>query len=244
MSLEFVRPFAGLAREVVTPRDAVLTSRSEPERFERGRAGATREEALNAAARRHLRDSGVPVEGSKGEWGAGQHELNVRHAEVLAMADRHAIYKQCLKEVAAQLELSVTFMAKVAEDRAGSSCHLNLSLWRDGRNVFAERAEQAPSDGASYPDIFRWFLGGWIAHAPEMMVFYAPTVNSYKRYRSGLMGADGLRLGRRQPHRRLPRRRRGRRPARRVPHPGRRLQPLSGVRGGARLGPGRDREPH
>ena len=107
------------------------------------------------------------------------------------MADRHAIYKQCLKEVAAQLELSVTFMAKVAEDRAGSSCHLNLSLWRDGRNVFAERAEQAPSDGASYPDILRWFLGGWIAHAPEMMVFYAPTVNSYKRYRSGSWAPTG-----------------------------------------------------
>ena len=151
----------------------------------------TREEALNAAARRHLRDSGVPVEGSKGEWGAGQHELNVRHADVLAMADRHAIYKQCLKEVAAQMELSVTFMAKVAENRAGSGCHLNLSLWRDGHNVFAERAEQAPGDDASYPDIFRWFLGGWIAHAPEMMVFYAPTVNSYKRYRSGSWAPTG-----------------------------------------------------
>ena len=151
----------------------------------------TREESLNAAARRHLRDSGVPVEGSKGEWGAGQHELNVRHADVLAMADRHAIYKQCLKEVAAQMQLSVTFMAKVTENRAGSGCHLNVSLWQDGRNVFAERAEQAPGDDASYPDIFRWFLGGWIAHAPEMMVFYAPTVNSYKRYRSGSWAPTG-----------------------------------------------------
>ena len=151
----------------------------------------TREEALNAAARRHLRDSGVPVEGSKGEWGVGQHELNVRHADVLAMADRHAIYKQCLKEVAAQMELSVTFMAKVAEDRAGSSCHLNLSLLQDGHNVFAGQAEQAPSGGASFPDVFRWFLGGWIAHAPEMMVFYAPTVNSYKRYRSGSWAPTG-----------------------------------------------------
>ena len=152
----------------------------------------TREEPLNAAARRHLRDSGVPVEGSKGEWGPGQHELNLRHAEVLAMADRHTICKQCLKEVAAQMELSVTFMAKVAEDRAGSGCHLNLSLWQDGRNVFAQRAEQAPGDSASYPDVFRWFLGGLIAHAPEMMVFYAPTVNSYKRYRSGSWAPTGL----------------------------------------------------
>ena len=152
----------------------------------------TREEALNTAARRHLRDSGVPVEGSKGEWGPGQHELNLRHSNVLEMADRHTIYKQCLKEVAAQMEMSVTFMAKVAEDRAGSGCHLNLSLWQDGRNVFAQRAEQAPGDGTPYPEVFRWFLGGLIAHAAEMMVCYAPNVNSYKRYRSGSWAPTGL----------------------------------------------------
>jgi glutamine synthetase len=146
----------------------------------------TREEALNAAARRHLRDSGVPVEGSKGEWGVGQHELNVRHAEVGEMADRHTIYKQCLKELAAQMDLSVTFMAKVDQERAGSGCHLNLSLWQDGRNVFAGQGGEAD------PDIFRWFLGGWIAHAPELMAFYAPTVNSYKRYRSGSWAPTGL----------------------------------------------------
>src|SRR4051812_27494966 len=58
----------------------------------------TREEPFTAAVRRHLRDSGVPVENSKGEWGLGQHELNVRYTEALVMADRHAIYKQCLKE--------------------------------------------------------------------------------------------------------------------------------------------------
>jgi glutamine synthetase len=148
----------------------------------------TREEALNAAARRHLRDSGVPVEGSKGEWGVGQHELNVRHAEVREMADRHTIYKQCLKELAAQMDLSVTFMAKVDAERAGSGCHLNVSLWQDGRNVFAGQGGERDAD----PDVFRWFLGGWIAHAPELMALYAPTVNSYKRYRSGSWAPTGL----------------------------------------------------
>jgi glutamine synthetase len=148
----------------------------------------TREEALNAAARHHLRDSGVPVEGSKGEWGVGQHELNVRHAEVGEMADRHTIYKQCLKELAAQMELSVTFMAKVDQERAGSGCHLNLSLWQDGRNSFAGQGGESDAD----PDIFRWFLGGWIAHAPELMALYAPTVNSYKRYRSGSWAPTSL----------------------------------------------------
>jgi glutamine synthetase len=131
----------------------------------------TRTEAFHAAARRHLKRSGVPVETSKGEWGRGQHELNIRYAEALEMADRHAVFKQCLKEIAEAAGMSVTFMAKIAADAAGSSCHIHFSLWRDGRNVF---------EGQS--DLFRWFLGGWIAHVPEVMVFYAPTVNSYKRY--------------------------------------------------------------
>jgi glutamine synthetase len=59
----------------------------------------TRTEGFNAAARRHLKNSGVPVENSKGEWGLGQHELNVRYADALEMADRHVVYKQCLKVI-------------------------------------------------------------------------------------------------------------------------------------------------
>jgi glutamine synthetase len=131
----------------------------------------TRTENFHAAARRHLKHSGVPVETSKGEWGAGQHELNVRYAETLEMADRHTVFKQCLKEVADAAGMSLTFMAKFATDRAGSSCHIHFSLWKDGRNAFDKQ-----------PDVFRWFLGGWLAHVPDVMVFYAPTVNSYKRY--------------------------------------------------------------
>jgi len=142
----------------------------------------TRVEKLNAAVRRHLRRSGVPVENSKGEWGLGQHELNVSYAEVLEMADRHGIYKQCVKEVAEQVGMSVTFMAKYASDRAGSSCHLHLSLWRDGANIFAGDGELGP---VRCSDEFRWFLGGWIAHVADVMPFYAPTVNSYKRYLPG-----------------------------------------------------------
>jgi glutamine synthetase len=131
----------------------------------------TRTESFHAAARRHLKLSGVPVETSKGEWGRGQHELNIRYAEALDMADRHVVFKQCLKELADAAGMSVTFMAKLAADGAGSSCHIHFSLWQDGKNAFAERAE-----------VFRWFLGGWIARVPDVMVFYAPTVNSYKRY--------------------------------------------------------------
>jgi glutamine synthetase len=83
------------------------------------------------------------------------------------MADNHVLFKQCLKEIAEQCGISVTFMAKPHHGQAGSSCHLHLSL-----SQFSDM----------HADTFRHFLGGWIAHAPEFMVFYAPTVNSYKRY--------------------------------------------------------------
>ena len=138
-----------------------------------------RTEDFHGAARRHLKDSGVPIENSKGEWGRGQHEVNVRYADTLTMADRHVVFKQCLKELADSMGMSVTFMAKIASNQAGSGCHVHFSLWRNGRNAFVGTRSIGPIESA---DEFRWFLGGWIARVPEVMVFYAPTVNSYKRY--------------------------------------------------------------
>ena len=133
----------------------------------------TKEEQINAAVRRHMESSGIPVEFSKGEWGPGQHELNLRYAEVLEMADRQCIYKQAFKEIAWAQQIAVSFMAKWRSDLAGSSMHLHLSLWdREGRAVFGDETS----------DIFRHFLGGWMHHARTMAPFYAPYPNSYKRY--------------------------------------------------------------
>lgn len=143
----------------------------------------TREEKLTAQARYHLKRSGIPVENSKGEWGLGQHELNIRYADALAMADRHIIMKQCLKEIADSLGYSLTFMAKPYAGQAGSSCHIHLSLLDgDDKNAFVGDKPLGPLAAS---DVFRWFLGGWMAHLPELMVFYAPTVNAYKRYEDG-----------------------------------------------------------
>ena len=139
----------------------------------------TRTEFFTAAARRHLKNSGVPVENSKGEWGLGQHELNVRYALTLEMADRHVIFKQCMKELADQLGVSITFMAKFHEDRAGSSCHIHISLWKQGQNIFVGDKDFGPVKGS---DEFGWFLGGWMKYAADVMPFYAPTINSYKRF--------------------------------------------------------------
>ena len=142
----------------------------------------TREEPLHRAIRNHLEASDIPVECTKGEWGLGQHELNLRYAEVIEMADRHTLYKQCAKEVADAQGKSVTFMAKPFADGAGSSCHVHVSLWHGDQNAFVGPAQFGP---VHCSDQFRWFLGGWIRHAADIMVMMAPNVNSYKRYQSG-----------------------------------------------------------
>ncbi|MEX0682211.1 MAG: glutamine synthetase family protein [Dehalococcoidia bacterium] len=148
-----------------------------------------RTEGYNGAVRRHLAASGIPVENSKGEWGRGQHEMNVRYADMLAMADRHAVMKQAMKEIADAAGISVTFMAKPAADEAGSSCHVHVSLWKDAQNAFAGNKPFGPVQAT---DTFRWFLGGWMAHVNEVMPFLAPTVNSYKRYQPGSWAPVGI----------------------------------------------------
>ena len=145
-----------------------------------------RTEDLNGAYRRHLAASGAPVESTKGEFGRGQHELNIRYAPVLEMSDRHVLLKQAVKEISDQLGASVTFMAKPDAAQAGSSSHLHVSLWRekDGEltNAFPGDRDLA---GIACSDEFRWFLGGWMRYVAEFMAFYAPTVNSYKRFQAG-----------------------------------------------------------
>ena len=142
----------------------------------------TREEPLNRLIRNALDKSDVPVECTKGEWGLGQHELNLRYAEVLEMADRHILYKQCAKEIAESIGKSVTFMAKPFAEGAGSSCHVHLSLWDGDANAFVG---DGTLGNVKCSDRFRWFLGGWIRHAAEIMARMAPNVNSYKRYQAG-----------------------------------------------------------
>jgi len=118
--------------------------------------------------------AGIPVESSKGEAWPGQQEINFRYADALTAADNHAIYKNGAKEIAQLNGCSITFMAKPDHTWIGNSCHIHGSLWRDGENAFA---------GSS--DVFRHFLGGWIACAKELALFLAPTINSYKRYAAG-----------------------------------------------------------
>ena len=154
---------------------------------------AARTEDLNGAFRRHLAASGVPVESTKGEFGQGQHELNIRYAPMLEMADRHVLLKQAVKEISDQLGFSATFMAKPATAQAGSSSHLHVSLWTDRNGELTNAfAGDGDLDGIACSDEFRWFLGGWMRYAAELMVCYAPTVNSYKRFQGGSWAPTAL----------------------------------------------------
>jgi glutamine synthetase len=153
----------------------------------------TKEDDVIGAVRKHLRDSGIPVEFSKGEWGPGQQEINIRYAEALEMADRHALYKHIAREIAWQHGKAITFMAKWREQEAGSSCHIHLSLRRNDAPVFSgDGGGTIPETSIRYTDEFRHFVGGWIAHAREIALFLAPNVNSYKRYQAGTFAPTGI----------------------------------------------------
>ena len=164
----------------------------------------TRDEALMRAIRNGMTAAGVPVESSKGEWSRGQHEVNFTYGEPIPMADMHVLFKQGVKELAEQHGKAISFMAKYAPGEAGNSCHLHLSLWKDGSNLFwgesgkasgsgrrSRASKSPPVSGIRHPGsaggspLFRQFLGGLMKYSPELCLCFGPTINSYKRYQPG-----------------------------------------------------------
>ena len=140
----------------------------------------TKEEGVMRAVRRQLQASGIPVENSKGEWGPGQEEINVRYADALTMADRHVVLKNAVKEIAHLQGKAVTFMAKWDFGLAGSSSHIHMSLAQKGRNGFYdEKAELGMSATMKH------FMAGLLNYAHDITYFLAPYVNSYKRFQVG-----------------------------------------------------------
>ena len=142
----------------------------------------TKDEWFIRQVRNHMRGAGIPVEFSKGEFGKGQHEINITYSDALSNADHHAIYKHGAKEIAALNGVALTFMAKWTMAEAGSSCHLHSSVWDvDGSESLMWGGDTPPH----MSDTFRWYLGGLMTTAREMAWMYAPFVNSYKRYQLG-----------------------------------------------------------
>jgi glutamine synthetase len=140
----------------------------------------TKAEPVHGALRRLMHQAGIPIEFSKGEAAAGQHEVNIRYDHVLESADRSVIFKHGAKEIAWGLGYGLTFMAKPDHTWTGSSGHLHMSAWGldDDRSLM--HTPTAEPYGMS--ETMRWFLGGMMALSRELAIFFAPFINSYKRF--------------------------------------------------------------
>lgn len=137
--------------------------------------------------RRMLDEAGMEVELSQGEWGFGQWEINLVYTDALRMADKHVLFKLALKDMATAHDLAVTFMPKPRAGEVGSSCHVHLSLRdKDGGYPFYDAAAADHMSG-----LMRHATGGIRTHAPELMVWYAPTVNAYRRTNSDEFAGRG-----------------------------------------------------
>jgi glutamine synthetase len=152
----------------------------------------TKDEWIIRQIRNGMLAAGLPVEFSKGEFGRGQHEINITYADVLESADRHAIYKNGAKEIAALNGVSLTFMAKWSMQEAGSSCHVHSSLWNE---AVSESLMWDDADTDHMSETFRHYLGGLMSTAREMAWMFAPFVNSYKRYQAGSWAPTAIAVG-------------------------------------------------
>jgi glutamine synthetase len=140
----------------------------------------TKAEPIHGRLRRLMTEARIPIEFSKGEAAPGQHEVNIRYDHVLESADRSVIFKHGAKEIAWLNGFGLTFMAKPDASWTGSSGHLHMSAWdaeSDAALFFTEGAEPY---GMS--ETMRWFVGGMMKLARELSIFFAPNVNSYKRF--------------------------------------------------------------
>jgi glutamine synthetase len=154
--------------------------------------GGTKVEPVLRVIRNEMWSAGVTVESAKGECNLGQHEIAFLYDDVIRTCDNHVVYKTAAKEIAAAHGMSITFMAKY-DAREGNSCHIHLSLrgLDSGATVCADAAREG---GQS--ELFDHFLAGVQATMRELSYFYAPNINSYKRFQPGSFAPTAVAWGR------------------------------------------------
>ncbi|MGP4053735.1 glutamine synthetase family protein [Mycobacterium sp. 4D054] len=151
---------------------------------------STRMEPLLRDIRLGMDGAGMYCEGVKGECNLGQQEIAFRYDHARVTCDNHTIYRNGAKEIADQHGQSLTFMAKFDESE-GNSCHIHISLrGDDGSAVLAD-----DSDPLGMSKMFRSFIAGQLATMREMTLFYAPNINSYKRYVEGSFAPTAVAWG-------------------------------------------------
>ncbi|MGL4743386.1 MAG: glutamine synthetase family protein [Phycicoccus sp.] len=154
--------------------------------------GGTKVEPVLRDIRNEMWAAGVTVEGAKGECNLGQHEIAFLYDDVMRTCDNHVVYKTAAKEITARHGMSLTFMAKY-DAREGNSCHIHLSLrgLDDGAAVCAD-----DSRPGGHSALFDHFLAGVQATMREFSYFYAPNINSYKRFQPGSFAPTAVAWGR------------------------------------------------
>ena len=149
--------------------------------------GSGRVEPLLRRIRSDMWTAGMTVESAKGECNLGQHEIGFLFDDVVTTCDNHSVYKTGAKMIAADMGQSLTFMAKPNE-REGNSCHIHLSLrGLDGSTIFWE-------DGGRTA-LYDHFIAGVLATMREFTLFYAPNINSYKRFAQGSFAPTAVAWG-------------------------------------------------
>ncbi|MCR5715475.1 MAG: type I glutamate--ammonia ligase [Lachnospiraceae bacterium] len=128
-----------------------------------------------------LEDMGFVVVASHHEMGPGQHGVDLSYEEALKAADEMMTFKLAVKTVAKNHGLHATFMPKPKMDTFGSGLHLNLSLAKDGVNIFGDAADENGLSKEAY-----YFMGGLLKHMKGITAIANPIVNSYKRLAGGL----------------------------------------------------------
>jgi len=124
-----------------------------------------------------LEQAGMQVERGHHEVGsAGQAEINYRFNPLLTAADQMMLFKYIIKNTAHEAGKTVTFMPKPVMGDNGSGMHCHMSLWQDGSPLFYDEVGYA---GLS--DTARYYIGGLLHHAPSLLAFTNPTINSYHR---------------------------------------------------------------
>ncbi|HEX5146374.1 MAG TPA: type I glutamate--ammonia ligase [Conexibacter sp.] len=123
-----------------------------------------------------LQQLGIHVEYSHHEVGPSQHEIDMRYAPALKMADDCMTYRLTVKECAMKYGLHATFMPKPLFGENGSGMHTHMSLFRGGRNAFYDADDQY-----YLSDVGKAFIAGQLLHARELSSIFAQWVNSYKR---------------------------------------------------------------
>ena len=125
-----------------------------------------------------LEEMGFEIESSHHESAPAQHEIDFKEEEAMKMADSIQTFRFAVRSIAKRFGLYATFMPKPRTDMAGSGMHLNIAMYKDGKNVFRGEKGELTKEASG-------FIGGILKHAPALSALCNPTVNSYKRLMSG-----------------------------------------------------------